>query len=59
MEVVLNFIVRVRELVWSAILAVSLSLVAILVAIFVPTATTLVLALGLSAIVSALLAQRV
>jgi threonine dehydrogenase-like Zn-dependent dehydrogenase len=54
-----RWILSLRELVWSAILAVVLSAVAIIVAIFSPDSTTLVLGLGTSSIVSALLAQRV
>lgn len=54
-----RWIISLRELVWSAILAVVLSAVTILVAIFSPDSTTLVIGLGTSSIVSALLAQRV
>lgn len=54
-----NFILRVKALVWSAILAVLLSAIAILIAIFNSDAISLVIAFGVSSIVSALLAQRV
>ncbi len=53
-----SWLIRLRDVVWSAVLAVVLSLVAILVAIFNSEAIALVIAFGLSAIVSALLAQR-
>ncbi len=54
-----KLLARLRDVVWSAVLAVSLSAVAIFVAIFVNDSGNIVLALGLSSIVSALLAQRV
>lgn len=54
-----SWLIRLRDVVWSAVMAVVLSAVAILVAIFIPDSSNIVLALGLSSIVSALLAQRV
>ena len=54
-----SWLIRLRDVVWSAVLSVVLSVVAVLVAIFMPDAVALPIALGSSAIVSALLAQRV
>ena len=53
-----SWMIRLREVLWSAVIAVVLCASAVLVAIFNPSAVALVVALGLSAIVLALLAQR-
>jgi hypothetical protein len=49
---------RLRDIVWPAVIAGVLAVVDIIVAIASPTNLGLILALGLSAVVSALLAQR-
>lgn len=53
-----SWLIRLRDVIWSAVLSVVLSASAVLVAIIVPSAIALVMALGLSAIVLALLAQK-
>jgi hypothetical protein len=47
-----------KNVVWSAIFAVFLTILAIFVAILVPGATNLVISLGSGAIVASILAQR-
>jgi hypothetical protein len=53
-----RFILTLREVVWSAVLAVACSVIAIAVAIIWPTAVGLSIAFGSAAITSAILAQR-
>lgn len=47
-----------KNVVWSAVFAVILAVLAIFVAILVPGATNLVISLGSGAIVASILAQR-
>jgi hypothetical protein len=47
-----------KNVVWSAIFAVFLTILAIFVAILAPGATNLVISLGSGAIVASILAQR-
>jgi hypothetical protein len=54
-----SWIVRLKDVVWTAVFAVALAVVAILVALIVPSAITLVIALGLSSVSLALLSWRV
>jgi hypothetical protein len=54
-----SWIVRLKDVVWTAVFAVALAVVAILVAIILPSATTLVVALGLASVTLALLSWRV
>lgn len=49
---------RLKDIVWPAVIAVALAVVDVIVAIATPSNLGLILALGLSAVVSALLAQR-
>lgn len=53
-----NLLLRLRELVWPAILAAVFAVASIIVALFVPSAMPLSLSLGLASISMALLAQR-
>jgi hypothetical protein len=54
-----SWIVRLKDVVWTAVFAVALAVVAILVSIIVPSAISLVLALGLASVSLALLSWRV
>lgn len=54
-----SWIVRLKDVVWTAVFAVALAVVAILVAIILPSAITLVVALGLASVTLALLSWRV
>jgi len=54
-----SWIISLRNVVWSSVLSVVLSGVAVVVALSNPQAIALVIALGLSAVVLALLAQKV
>jgi hypothetical protein len=54
-----SWFIRFRDVVWSAVFSVVLSVAAVVVALIFPDAIALPIALGSSAIVSALLAQRV
>ena len=53
-----SWLIRLRDIVWPAVLAVVLAVLAILIAIIFPQALAAVLALGISSITMALLAQR-
>ena len=53
-----RFFLALREVVWSAVIAVVLAGLSILVALINPDAVALSSALGLSAAVSAFLSQR-
>jgi len=54
-----SWIVRLKDVVWTAVFAVALAVVAILVSLVVPSAISLVLALGLASVSLALLSWRV
>lgn len=54
-----SWLIKIRDIVWSSVFAVVLSIAAVLIAIINPDAVALSIALGLGAITSALLAQRV
>jgi hypothetical protein len=54
-----SWIVRLKDVVWTAVFAVALAVVAILVSLIVPSAISLVLALGLTSVSLALLSWRV
>jgi hypothetical protein len=54
-----SWIVRLKDVVWTAVFAVALAVLSILVALVVPSAISLVLALGLSSVSLALLSWRV
>jgi hypothetical protein len=54
-----SWIVRLKDVVWTAVFAVALAVLSILVALIVPSAISLVLALGLSSVSLALLSWRV
>jgi hypothetical protein len=54
-----SWIVRLKDVVWTAVFAVALAVVAILISIIVPSAISLVLALGLASVSLALLSWRV
>ena len=54
-----SWLIRLKDVVWTAVFAVALAVVAILVAIIVPSALSLVIALGLSSVSLALLSWRV
>jgi len=54
-----SWIVRLKDVVWTAVFAVALAVVTILVSIIVPSAISLVLALGLASVSLALLSWRV
>ena len=54
-----SWLIKIRDIVWSSVFAVVLSIAAVVVAIIAPDAVALVLSLGLGAVTSALLAQRV
>lgn len=53
-----TFLLRLRDLVWPAVVATVLAGSGVLVAIVLPEKDTLVLALGLASIASSLLAIR-
>lgn len=54
-----SWLIKIRDIIWSSVFAVVLSVAAVLVAIIAPDAVALVVALGAGAVTSALLAQRV
>lgn len=54
-----NLLVRLREVVWTSVLAVALGITAILVAVLFPAKIILVFGIGSAAITFAILAQRV
>lgn len=53
-----SWLIRLRDVIWSAVLSVVLSASAVLVAIFNPSAVALTIALGSASIVMALLSQK-
>jgi hypothetical protein len=55
----MNLLSKLRSIVWSSVLAVACVVLAIAVALFIPTAIALVVALGLSSIALAILSFRV
>ena len=54
-----SWLIRLRDVVWTAVFAVALAVASILVALIVPSAISVVLALGLSSVSLALLSWRV
>jgi hypothetical protein len=54
-----SWLIKIRDIIWSSVFAVVLSLAAVLIAIIIPDALSLSISLGLGAVTSALLAQRV
>jgi hypothetical protein len=54
-----SWLIRIRDIIWSSVFAVVLSALAIIVAFIAPDALSLSISLGLGAVTSALLAQRV
>jgi hypothetical protein len=52
-----RLLLRLRSLIWPSVIAAGLSVLAVLIALLAPDKGTLVLALGLSAVTWALLAQ--
>ena len=54
-----SWLIRIRDIVWSSVFAVVLTAASIIVAVVAPEAVSLAISLGLGAVVSALLAQRV
>lgn len=54
-----SWLIRLRDVVWTAVFAVALAVASILVALVVPSAISVVLALGLSSVSLALLSWRV
>lgn len=54
-----SWLIRLRDVVWTAVFAVALAVASILVALVVPSALSVVLALGLSSVSLALLSWRV
>ncbi len=54
-----SWLIKIRDIIWSSVFAVVLSVFAVLVAIIAPDALSLSISLGLAAVTSALLAQRV
>lgn len=53
-----SLLMRLRDVVWSAVIAMALAVLGILVALIAPDAVALVGALGLGAVTSAVLAGR-
>lgn len=54
-----RFLLRLQSLIWPAVISAVLSVLAVLTALLTPDKGTLVLALGLSAVAWACLAQTV
>lgn len=54
-----SWLIKIRDIIWSSVFAVALSVASILVAVIAPDAVSLAISLGLGAVTSALLAQRV
>jgi hypothetical protein len=54
-----NWLIRLREVVWVAVIAAALGILAILVALIFPAKIILVLGIGSAAITFALLSQRI
>ena len=54
-----SWLIKIRDIIWSSVFAVVLAAAAILVAVVAPEAVSLSISLGLGAVTSALLAQRV
>jgi hypothetical protein len=54
-----RLLLRLQSLIWPAVISAALSLITVLVSLLTPDRGTLVLALGLSAIAWACLAQTV
>lgn len=54
-----SWLVRIRDIVWTAVLSVVCVLLSVVVAIFIPGLPALAVALGLAGISLALLATRV
>ena len=54
-----RILLRLQNLIWPAVIAAVLSVIAVLVSLLAPDRGTLVLALGLSAVAWACLAQTV
>jgi hypothetical protein len=53
-----GLLLRLRDVVWSAVIAIALAVLSIVVALISPDAIALVGALGLGAVTSAVLAGR-
>lgn len=54
-----SWLIKIRDIVWSSVFAVVLTVASILTAIIASDQPALAISLGLGAVVSALLAQRV